>query len=192
MAPPIRYRALIVDDDASVLDGLKTALRGEPYDISTARDVPEATVSLHRDRPQVIVSDHHLPSGLGTDLLINAKALLTDSCRILMTGSPTLDMAVDAINQGAITRLFLKPFQIAQMAAAIREALEKIEMAHLSLRMLAQAKLYRSVIDRIHTSAPHLVGESGPNQRPGTGAIQAGDYQPHDYGAILRQLRSQV
>ncbi len=40
-----------------------------------------------------------------------ARMVLPHGGRILITGSPTLQMAMDAINFGAVSRFFIKPFQ---------------------------------------------------------------------------------
>lgn len=184
-----RFCTLIVDDDADLLGGLRTALRAEPYDLYTANDVNEALAIAQAARPNVVISDYHLPDRLGTEFLEQVREILPDSCRILMTGSPTLDMAISAINKGAVSRLFLKPFNIIVLAKAVREALEKAELAQLSLRLLARARSQQAIIDRVRREAPHLLEVP---KRPPTGASMAEDYFPHDYAAILRVLRRGV
>jgi DNA-binding NtrC family response regulator len=140
-----RFNAVIVDDDSVLLDGLRAALRTEPYDLHTAPDAELALPMIARIKPEVVVTDYHLPGMAGAQLLANTRAMLPDTCRILMTGSPTLTMAVEAINEGAVSRLFLKPFQTIHLAVAMREALERAEMARLSLQLLEQARMHAAL-----------------------------------------------
>jgi DNA-binding NtrC family response regulator len=188
-----RYNAVIVDDDGDLLDGLKTALRAEPYDVHTARDAESALPLIQRVQPEVIVSDYQLPGLQGTELLAQVRSLLPDSCRILMTGSPSLPMACEAVNDGAISRLFLKPFPIIHLAAAMRDALERAEMARLSLRLLAQARANERIVEHVRQVAPHLLDPERTHAKHSvTGAAVADDYHPHDHGSILRALRQRV
>jgi DNA-binding NtrC family response regulator len=188
-----RCQAVIVDDDPMLLDGLRTALRAEPYDLHTATDAEQALPMIARIKPDVVVSDYHLPGSPGTQLLANVRAMLPDCVRILMTGSPSLTMTMEAINEGAVSRLFLKPFQTVHLAFAMRDALERAELARLSLKLLEQSRTHAVIVDRVRRHAPHLLEDGGdPATRPTSGAIAADEYLPHDHAAILRALRREV
>jgi DNA-binding NtrC family response regulator len=140
-------------------------LHREPYELLTADDGTQALALVERHRPEVVVSDYQMPGMLGTELLARVKELLPDSARFLITGAPSLEMALAAINQGAVTRIFIKPFPSLHLAMAIRGAMERVELARLAGRLLERVR---------------------------TGAMPADDYQPHDVDEILRQLRRAV
>jgi len=184
-----RYHAVLIADDPRLLDGLRTAFRAEPYDVHTAGDATDAVKLFSSIRPEVIVSDFQLPGMLGTELLSHARIILPDSCRILMTGSPSLSMAVNAINQGAITRLFLKPFQIIDLVRAVREAMERAETSRLTQRLLVQAQKDRQLLQRIQLAAPELLIDTPHQRTVSSGSVAAEDYLPHDSSGVLQALR---
>ena len=187
-----RYNAVLIDDDRRLLEGLRSALRAEPYDVHTVNDPRQASDVFAEVRPEVIVCDYQMPGLSGIEVLSHARAVLPDSCRILMTGSPSLTMAVETINQGAITRLFLKPFRIQDLAAAVREAMERAETNRLTHRLLLQARQDQRLLDRVKQLAPHIMSKMPGNRLSESGAIPAEDYLPHDSHGILQALRLHV
>jgi hypothetical protein len=70
-----------------------------------------------------------MPGMLGTQLLMHASTIIPHGGRILITGSPFLAMAMDAINLGAASRLFIKPFSPTLLLQAIRIEMDRIETA---------------------------------------------------------------
>jgi DNA-binding NtrC family response regulator len=186
---PHRYQAVVIDDDEDLLEGLRVALRAEPYDLHTVTRAAAGIKLLQDVRPDVVVSDYQLPDAMGTAILTQARQLLPDSCRILMTGMPSLEMAMDAINKGAITRLFLKPFKIMDLAIAVREGMERAEMARLSSMLLERAQHHSAMIEKIKKSAPELFGVGLQTGYSPTGAQIGSEYSPHDWSAILKALR---
>jgi DNA-binding NtrC family response regulator len=187
---PQPFRALIVDDDPHLLDGLRRVLRPEPYDLITAANGAQALALLDAHRPEVVVTDYHMPGMLGTELLARARERLPDGARFLITGSPSLEVAVEAINQGAVTRIFIKPFQSMYLALAIREAMDRVELARLARRLVDQADEQQALIGRLRAEAA-AAGRAAPAPA-GSGSEPADDYQPHDIGEILRRLRQAV
>jgi DNA-binding response OmpR family regulator len=80
-------RVLIIDDDASLLDALTTALC-PPYRVLTAHDSP-AALSLLRNNPvDLIILDLYLGAEDGLDLLPRLRAL-TPAPVLLLTGFGT-------------------------------------------------------------------------------------------------------
>ena len=116
---------LLVDDDQNILHGLVRALRHQPYRVYTATSGEEALLILKGHRVNVIVSDEQMPGMCGSDLL----AWVAENCpkvmRIVLTGRPTVEAAIRAINEGAVYQFFTKPCNPAVLAVAIRKALEQ-------------------------------------------------------------------
>lgn len=185
----MRFRVLIVDDEPNLLQGLRQVLHFEPYDLVTESDPQAALMRLKRQEMHVILSDYRMVGMTGTEFLTRAREILPHATRFLMTGAPTLAMAVEAINEGAVSRLFIKPFPAIVMAKAIREALERIEMAHLSMRALADAQRFATVIEQLRAQQPGLVEPLLEQRTLASGATAAGDYFPQDPGEVLQHLR---
>ena len=119
------HTLLLVDDDENVVRGLARALRGQPYRIYTAKSAEEAMWVLKRQSIDVIVTDEWMPGLLGTDLLAWVAEHYPDVMGIVLTGRPSVETAIRAINEGAIYQFFVKPCKEVDLAIAIRKALER-------------------------------------------------------------------
>ena len=131
-------RVLVVDDEVSVLDGLRRRLHGR-FDVTCAEGGDEALRALASKEPfVVVVSDMRMPGMDGAALLEQVRGSQPDAIRVLLTGYTDIDGAMNAINRGQIFRFLCKPCDgetlvktledaVAQhrLVAAERELLEK-------------------------------------------------------------------
>jgi EAL domain-containing protein (putative c-di-GMP-specific phosphodiesterase class I)/CheY-like chemotaxis protein len=115
-----RPRVLFVDDEPEVLAGLRRALIDDPYQISTALSADRALGELWQNSYDVVVADERMPGMTGSELLAIIAREFPLMGRILLTGHATVHSAAQAVNQGGIVRLLLKPCP----PAALREAIE--------------------------------------------------------------------
>lgn len=115
---------LLVDDDHNILQGLARALRHQPYQLYTATSGEEALLIVKGRDVDVIVSDEQMPGMCGGDLLAWVAENYPEVMRIMLTGRPTVETAIRAINDGAIYQFFTKPCNPARLAVVIRKALE--------------------------------------------------------------------
>ncbi|MBI3991956.1 MAG: diguanylate cyclase, partial [Candidatus Lambdaproteobacteria bacterium] len=114
----------IVDDEAYVLHALKRELEGEGFRVSIFDD-PHAALDAFKSNPfPLIIADHRMPGIVGTELLEQVKQIAPDTARILLTGYSDLDVVIAAINQGAVHRYLVKPWNKAALLAHVRECLE--------------------------------------------------------------------
>ena len=116
---------LLVDDDENLLQGLTRRLHGEPYKIFTARSVEEAVSVLKTQPIGVIVTDEQMPGHSGIEFLVWAAAHYPKARRIMLTGHPSAEVAIRAINLGMVHQFFTKPCNETELTAAIREGLEE-------------------------------------------------------------------
>lgn len=115
---------LLVDDDENVLLGLVRVLRRQPYRILTARSAEEARWIFKIHPIDVVVTDEQMPGERGTVLLAWVAQHFPEVVRIVLTGQPTVEAAISAINQAAVFQFFTKPCNEVELALAIRRALE--------------------------------------------------------------------
>lgn len=118
-----RSAVYVIDDDASVRDGLDSLLRSVGYDTRGFAS-PRAFLSHPRSvGPACIVLDVRMPDASGLDFQDElAKAgYLTPI--IFLTGHGDVPMSVRAMKAGAVEFL-LKPFREQDLLDAIRQALE--------------------------------------------------------------------
>jgi adenylate cyclase len=109
---------LICDDDPEIRSAMRRTLRD--YEIVEASSSREALDMLKTRRFDAIVSDFTMGAGAdGLDLLQLAKVEYPDMVRFLVTGNRDLDVAVRAVNEGAVHRYFLKPWSDDKLRAAL-------------------------------------------------------------------------
>lgn len=147
---------LLVDDDIRLLDGICRALRKEPFRIRKAASAEEAIEFLRTQPVDAVVSDEEMPGMSGTAFLRHVRARYPDTIRFIMTGNATMDIAIEAINNGGITRFFLKPCDCADLAIAIRQALQQRELMLAARRLLARAQRQSALIERLEKEHPHI------------------------------------
>jgi EAL domain-containing protein (putative c-di-GMP-specific phosphodiesterase class I)/ActR/RegA family two-component response regulator len=128
-------RVLLVDDDASVRRDYSRALRRGGWEVDTAQDGREAIASLSGQVYGVIVSDIAMPGVSGLEFLREVRQHDLDVPVLLMTGSPDLDSAVEAVEYGAF-RYLIKPIALAALSDAVKSAMMMYRLGRLKREAL--------------------------------------------------------
>ena len=116
---------LFVDDDELVLGAVRRALAAELYDVVTVTQGQKALDTLAQRRVDVLVSDERMPGMSGGELLSLAADRYPDIFRIMLTGQPTLESALFAINSCHVYHYLLKPFDPVALSGMLRDAIRK-------------------------------------------------------------------
>ena len=116
---------LLVDDDPNVLRGLVRAFRHQPFQFYTAHSAEEAMEVLKSRPIDVLVTDERMPGTSGMELLTWVSKHFPEVVRILLTGFPSTEIAIRAINESLVFRFFTKPCDPVALALAIHEALQQ-------------------------------------------------------------------
>jgi DNA-binding NtrC family response regulator len=152
----MRPTVLLVDDDANLLDGLCRGLHKEPFDILTAASAEEA-LEILRDRPvDVVVSDEVMPGMSGTVFLHEVRTRYPDTVRFILTGKATLDSAVSAINNGGVTRYFIKPCDLTDLAISIRLGLQQRQLMLAARKLLLKGRRQSALLARLEKAYPNI------------------------------------
>lgn len=115
-------RVLCVDDEPHVLAGLERNLR-RMCPIVTAVGGKAALALLRADRDfAVIVSDMRMPDMTGAQFLSEARLLVPNSVRVLLTGEADLDAVVAAVNDGHIHHYLRKPVERDALHSMVQRA----------------------------------------------------------------------
>ena len=129
---------LIVDDEPLIRLALVRALSSEGYELVQAPGGREALDILTARSVDLILSDLVMPEMDGLELLKNARVVRPEALRIVLTGHADLDLAVRAINDGAVYRFLLKPWDSFDLRVMIKLALRhrtaQIEREEISRR----------------------------------------------------------
>jgi two-component system response regulator PilR (NtrC family) len=170
---------LVVDDEKSICELLEITFRKEGHRVEVAHSVDAAKRKLESQIFDIVISDIRMPGTGGVDLLKFTKEVAPDCFFLLITGVPTLETAIAAINSGA-DRYVVKDHELVdQLRRAVREVSESLrwkkEAGYLrrELRRLTgldniigQSPKMRAIFELIQTVAPQtsrilITGESG-------------------------------
>lgn len=116
-----RADVLLVDDDKLVLRAVERILVASGYTVDKAEDGQAAAREAMTGGYDVIVSDIHMPGITGTELLDVLRSYGCDVPVVLMTGSPSLETARDAVELGAVQYL-TKPIDREALLRAVTRA----------------------------------------------------------------------
>ncbi len=149
-------RVLLVDDDQDLIDGLRRVLRKEPYEISHANSAQQALDLMQTVPFDVIVTDEQMPGMLGTELLRTVRERHPRTMTIMLTGKASLEVALQAINEGETYRLLTKPCNEVELFLAIREALQQRELISQSRKLIDAMRLQAKYIDALESETPGI------------------------------------
>lgn len=171
-----RAKILIVDDDSRILGILGATLEQEGYKAETANTGKEALEKCQKQLFDVVLVDMKLPDMEGTRLL----EIITNSypaiVRIVITGYPSLENAVQSLNSGADGYL-IKPIRPEKLLEQIEEQIERRQKAKLEnlLRNSGlsayEAKIYLSLASDGYSEVRKLSMISGVPRTKAYGAL---------------------
>ncbi len=122
-------RVLIADDEASLRKVLAAALKKEGCDVVTVKngeealEVLEASTALDTGEPfSLVITDVRMPGIDGLALLSRIKKRFKDLPVVMLTAHGTVDLAVQALKQGAFD-FVTKPYERDELIAVVKKAL---------------------------------------------------------------------
>lgn len=113
---------LIVDDDIGVRNMLSSVLYDGGYLIEGVENGKEALKACEESSFDVALIDIELPDMKGTELLNRLKKLQPKMIRIIITGHPSIESAMKAVNERA-DGYVLKPFEVTELLEMIARLL---------------------------------------------------------------------
>ncbi len=129
-------KILIVDDELNILRSLRRLLEDEELNITTASSGKEALRVMNDKKDiAVIVSDMCMPGMTGVELLEEAKKILPDTVRIMLTGYSDIKVAIAAINRGGAYRYISKPWNDEEFICVIKDAVKKYHLTKENQRL---------------------------------------------------------
>ncbi len=170
---------LVVDDEKSICELLEITFRKEGHRVEVATSGEAAKRRLELQIFDIVISDIRMPDCSGVALLEFCREISPSSVFLLITGVPTLETAIDAINSGADGYVIKGHQLVDQLRSAVHQVAEnlkwKSEADYLrrELRRLTgldniigQSPKIRAIFDLIQTVGPQssrvlITGESG-------------------------------
>lgn len=114
---------LVIDDEPSVLEYLRTLLQADSYRVTACSSGLEALKRMQQGlRPDLVLIDCFMPEVDGLNTLARIKAAVPSTRAIMLSCSTEPQQIVEAMRLGARDFLF-KPFRKAELDEAIRKCL---------------------------------------------------------------------
>jgi DNA-binding NtrC family response regulator len=156
-----KHTILIVDDEPNIINALQRLLRQEERQILTAETATQAWERLKQaGGVDLIISDNLLSDISGIDFLTKVRQAYPDTIRILITGYPDLDSAIEAINKGQVYRYITKPWENEELKLMIKQALDYYNVLRDNRALLRIARKQAELLKAAQKKYPEL-SESG-------------------------------
>ncbi|MEE8319290.1 MAG: sigma-54 dependent transcriptional regulator [bacterium] len=117
-------KILVVDDENSVRNMITVLLQKEQFDASGASSGEEALQILGERPFDLVLCDIRMPGMDGLEVLSAIRSLYPDTTVIMMSAFGTVDLAVEAMKQGAYDYIS-KPFKTDEILLTLRKAQER-------------------------------------------------------------------
>jgi two-component system nitrogen regulation response regulator NtrX len=119
-------KILVVDDDETIRTTMKAILQDEGYQVDLAGTGKEAIQKTTEKNYNVALLDIRLPDMEGVELLKLLKDGVPRTRKIMVTGYPSMQNAISALNKNADAYL-LKPVDVEKLLATVKQQLEDQE-----------------------------------------------------------------
>jgi len=116
-------RILVVDDDESIRKTMKAILEDEGYLVDLAASGKEAVEKANNETYNLALLDIRLPDIEGVELLKLMKDSVPRTRKIMVTGYPSMQNAISALNKNADAYL-VKPVDIEKLLDTVKEQLQ--------------------------------------------------------------------
>jgi len=116
-------RILVVDDDETIRTTMKVILQDEGYTVDLAATGKEAIQKTQENAYNLALLDIRLPDIEGVELLKLLKDNVPRTRKIMVTGYPSMQNAITALNKNADAYL-LKPVDVEKLLKTVKDQLQ--------------------------------------------------------------------
>ena len=121
-------RILVIDDEESIRKSLAAVLEENGYLVDTAENGREAIKKSETKIYNLALIDLRLPDMDGIELLTAMRETTPKMAKIVITGYPSLENAIEAVNRGA-DGYIVKPYTMDDILRKIKEHLQRQQEA---------------------------------------------------------------
>ncbi|WP_194437885.1 sigma-54-dependent transcriptional regulator [Vibrio fluminensis] len=147
-----------IDDESDIRIAIEQSFELEDISARFFADAEEALIAIKQSGlPKVVVSDICLPGLSGENLLTSVLHQDADIPVILITGHGDIEMAVNALQNGAYD-FIEKPFAIDRLIDTTRRAIEKRNLT-------AENQALKRSLKASQTLGPRIIGETNQIQQ---------------------------
>ncbi|MGC8766003.1 MAG: sigma-54-dependent transcriptional regulator [Brevinematia bacterium] len=179
---------LVIDDEKSIREGLKTALKMENFDVVTSEDGRDGLDKLGLFCPDAVILDLKIPVISGMEFLKKVQSLDCNTPVIILTGHGGVDEAVEAMKRGAYDFL-TKPVNLEKLVLVLKRAIEEskrknrekeleslVDERYNFENIVGNSKAFQEILKMVKQVAPTdatvlITGESGTGKEVIANAI---------------------
>jgi two-component system OmpR family response regulator len=121
---PAGSRILVVDDEASIVDAVSTALRYEGFEVEEALNGRDAIAAATRLEPDLVILDWMLPDIEGIEVGRRFRQQGFKTAILFLTAKDAVENKVDALRAGGDDYV-TKPFSLAEVVARVHAILRR-------------------------------------------------------------------
>jgi EAL domain-containing protein (putative c-di-GMP-specific phosphodiesterase class I) len=147
-----RARLLLVDDDERLTRAYARMLVADGYEVHTRGDGLAAIEAVRDNEFDVVLSDIDMPRLDGIGLIERVRQHDQDVPVVLLTGNPTLETAIAAVERGAM-RYLQKPVDAAKLRSTVANAVRLHRLARAKRQALDFVDQDRVLVDRAGLTA---------------------------------------
>ncbi len=158
------YPVLYVDDEHQNLVSFRYAMEGY-FTVLTAKSGQEGLDLLAKHASDgghdvaVLLCDQRMPGMTGVEVCRRAREIKPSAIRMIMTAYADLHAAIDAINQGHVSRYLVKPWRNDELVEVLRTAIDLVHIQRtvqsMEMRLLrggqsaAAATIYEELVHEL-------------------------------------------
>lgn len=147
----MKYKILVVDDEAANLRLLERLFRGQ-YQVVSALSGAEALELLSLHDVALILSDQRMPGMTGIEFLIRAAEIRPQVVRIILTGYTDVNALVEAINSGVVYKYVTKPWVNEDLLQTVQRALQHYETIRNQHELKLQNERLEELLEKTRTN----------------------------------------
>ena len=119
-------KILVADDESHILHVVSLKLRNAGYEVVTAKDGAEALELAQSEKPDLLITDYHMPELSGLELCQKLKQdPATSMIPAIMLTARGYHLEPQDTEQSGILRMLSKPFSPRQLLATVNEVLNR-------------------------------------------------------------------
>lgn len=155
---------LSVDDDPHLLELLKLYLEEGGFEVTTTTHPKEALKIFKEKQPDLVLTDLHMPTMSGIELLSQVKGVSPDTPVVILSGMGEMTDAINALRLGA-SDYIIKPFSKISLEHAVSRALDRF-------KLLKENENYRLALEHKNLALTQSLQELEMDQKAGKSVQQ--------------------
>ena len=148
------YKAMLVDDENLITEGLKNIIDWEKLNITvldTAENGKQALDKFRKNPVDIVITDINMPLVNGIDLLSQIKDINENTKFIILSGYEEFNYAKAAISIG-VEAYILKPIDEDELTKVLKEIVSKLDEAKSSKKInLKKDTIFKGILNNIAT-----------------------------------------